>query len=326
MRRVITATAVLSLAVGAAGVGSAGPALAAGARPQRGYRLLGSDGGIFSFGAPFYGSLAAQAAHQQFPGGPASACPQDMTSEPYCSAIGTTPSGNGYYISDPLDGGIVYSFGDALHLSDAEQPTAFYSNVPDSNKPALVALMPTSTGSALDVVESNGNVLIVQPGSSPAMAAFGQPTPPHVRLGGPNGPVADLYVGGALTPDDKGYWVAADDGNVQALGDATFFGSAANIPNLKAPIIGIEATADGGGYWLLASDGGIFSYGDAMFHGSTGALVLNAPVVGMAPTPTGGGYWLVASDGGIFSFGDAVFQGSMGGTPLNKPIVAMSAG
>ena len=30
------------------------------------------------------------------------------------------------------------------------------------------------------------------------------------------------------------------------------------------------STADGGGYWLVASDGGIFTFGDAPFYGSTG--------------------------------------------------------
>jgi hypothetical protein len=304
----------------------AGQVRVASARSQHGYRLLGSDGGIFSFGAPFYGSLGAQAAQQQTPGGPAAACPQDMTSVPYCSAIATTPSGNGYYIADPIDGGIVYSFGDAVALADGDQPNAYYAALPDADKPGLAALLPTSSGSGLVVVEDNGDVLSVASGSAPALAAFGQPPPPHVRAVGPAGvPTPVLYVGGALTPTDQGYWVAAADGNLYAFGDAKNYGSAANL-DLKAPIIGMAATADGRGYWLLASDGGIFSFGDAHFYGSTGAMTLNAPVVGMAPTPTGGGYWLVASDGGIFSFGDAKFAGSTGGMRLNQPIVAMSAG
>ncbi|HWF15506.1 MAG TPA: hypothetical protein VG244_04940 [Acidimicrobiales bacterium] len=122
----------------------------------------------------------------------------------------------------------------------------------------------------------------------------------------------------------QGYLLAASDGGIFALGDATFFGSAGALP-LHDPVVGIAPTGGGGGYWLVASDGGIFSYGDARFFGSTGGMHLNQPIVGMAASHDGGGYWLVASDGGIFSYGDARFFGSTGGIHLNQPIVGMAA-
>ena len=131
-------------------------------------------------------------------------------------------------------------------------------------------------------------------------------------------------VGMAATPDGKGYWLVASDGGIFNYGDATFEGSAGNLP-LNKPIVGMAATPDGKGYWLVASDGGIFNYGDAQFYGSAGNLPLNKPIVGMAATPDGKGYWLVASDGGIFNYGDAQFYGSTGGMTLNKPIVGMAA-
>jgi hypothetical protein len=122
----------------------------------------------------------------------------------------------------------------------------------------------------------------------------------------------------------QGYLLAAADGGIFALGNATFYGSAGAL-SLNRPVVGMTATPDGGGYWLVASDGGIFNYGDAHFYGSTGGMHLNAPIVGMAATPDGGGYWLVASDGGIFSYGDAHFYWSTGGMHLNAPIVGMAA-
>ncbi|MCU1378477.1 MAG: putative enzyme of poly-gamma-glutamate biosynthesis (capsule formation)-like protein [Acidimicrobiales bacterium] len=127
----------------------------------------------------------------------------------------------------------------------------------------------------------------------------------------------------APTPTGRGYWLASSDGGVFAFGNAGFLGSLGRL-RLNAPIVAMAATPSGRGYWLTATDGGIFTFGDARFLGSTGAVPLNRPIVGMAPTPTGGGYWLVASDGGIFSFGDARFHGSLGQRRLVAPIVAMT--
>jgi hypothetical protein len=122
----------------------------------------------------------------------------------------------------------------------------------------------------------------------------------------------------------EGYWLAAADGGVFALGNAPFLGSAGALRLVK-PIVGLSSTPSGKGYWLVASDGGVFAYGDADFKGSTGGRLINAPIVALAPTPTGEGYWLVARDGGVFAFGDARFFGSMGGQRLNSPVVGAAA-
>jgi hypothetical protein len=135
--------------------------------------------------------------------------------------------------------------------------------------------------------------------------------------GFPNG---SAVVGMAVTPDDGGYWIVANDGYVAACGDAAYLGQQTT---LNAPIVGIAATLDGGGYYLVASDGGIFAFGDAQFQGSTGSIKLNKPVVGMTVDPATGGYRLVASDGGIFSY-HAPFLGSTGSMTLNKPVVGMA--
>ncbi len=119
-----------------------------------------------------------------------------------------------------------------------------------------------------------------------------------------------------------GYWLAASDGGVFALGAARFQGSMGGT-RLNKPIIGMAPSIDGNGYWLVASDGGIFSFGTAKFFGSLGALTLNQPIAAMAATPDGNGYWLVARDGGVFAFGTAGFYGSTGGAPGAYPVVAI---
>ncbi|HLQ14724.1 MAG TPA: hypothetical protein VK256_02540 [Candidatus Eisenbacteria bacterium] len=131
-------------------------------------------------------------------------------------------------------------------------------------------------------------------------------------------------VGFEVTPDCRGYWIAASDGGIFPFGGAIGYGSAGAI-HLNKPIVDMESTPDGGGYWLVASDGGVFPFGNATGYGSTGAIKLNKPIVAIENTPDGGGYWLVAGDGGVFPFGNAVGYGSTGAIKLNKPIVDMEA-
>jgi hypothetical protein len=157
------------------------------------------------------------------------------------------------------------------------------------------------------------------PGSRAAVYAFGDAP----AKGAPGGLLHSPLVGMDATPSGNGYWLAAADGSVYALGDATYYGSMGGH-HLNLPITDVGAVPKGNGYFLVATDGGMFSFGAARFRGSTGGHHLNEPIVGMAVTPSGNGYYLVASDGGIFCFGDAHFRGSTGGLKLNKPIVGLA--
>jgi hypothetical protein len=134
-------------------------------------------------------------------------------------------------------------------------------------------------------------------------------------------PTANPIAAIAATSDGKGYWLATRNGQVYAFGDAAFQGDV-TVP-LNSPIVGMAVDPATGGYWLLGGDGGVFSF-NAPFYGSTGGEKLNKPAVGMAATANGGGYYFVAADGGIFSYGNAPFYGSTGNIKLNKPVVGMS--
>jgi alpha-beta hydrolase superfamily lysophospholipase len=126
----------------------------------------------------------------------------------------------------------------------------------------------------------------------------------------------------AATADGKGYWLVTQAGSVYAFGDAGFHGDLGGVA-LNSPIVAMAADPATGGYWLLGADGGVFSY-DAPFFGSTGGIKLNSPAQGMVATANGKGYYFVASDGGVFAYGDARFHGSMGSTRLNRPVIGMA--
>ena len=246
---------------------------------QPGYRLAASDGGVFSFCEPFYGSMGGQ--HLNAP----------------VVGMATTRDDKGYWLA-ASDGGI-FDYGDAgfhgsagsLHLN---APVVGMAPTPDGggywlvasdggvfdygdagfygsagsirlNKP-IVGMAATPDGRGYWLVASDGGIFTY--GDAGFHGSAGS-----IRLNKP-------IVGMAADASGGGYWLVASDGGIFDYGDAGFHGSAGSIP-LNKPVVGMTSSSDGGGYWLVASDGGIFSYGDVVFHGSTGGLVLAAPIVAM---------------------------------------------
>jgi hypothetical protein len=204
--------------------------------PGGGYRMVASDGGIFTFGsAPFFGSTGAVHLNQPIVG------------------VAATPTGRGYWLV-AADGGI-FNFGDAafygstgaMHLS---QPivgmaattdgkgywlvaadggifrfgdAAFYGSAGASPlaTPA-VGMSPTPSGRGYRLVTSGGQVY-----------AFGD----AVNDGGASA-ISHPVVGIETTPSGQGYRLAASDGGVFVFGDASFLGSAGAGP-LARPVVGI---------------------------------------------------------------------------------------
>ncbi len=251
-----------------------------------GYWLVGSDGGVFSFNAPFEGSHGGSPLNQPIVG------------------MAATPDGNGYWLV-AADGGI-FAYGDAAFEgshggSPLNQPIVGMASTPDGNGYWLVAAdggifaygdaaFDGSTGGSplnqpvvgmASTPDGNGYWLVAADGG---IFAYGD-----AAFDGSTGgsPLNQPIVGMASTPDGNGYWLVAADGGIFAYGDAAFEGSHGGSP-LNQPIVGMASTADGNGYWLVAADGGIFAYGDASFYGSTGGSPLNQPVVGMASTARAG--------------------------------------
>lgn len=297
---------------GSASSGEASPAPHS--SPAPGYWLVGDDGGVFAFDAPFEGSGAPTA-------GSSGLCPYafgptinisaaslansgQVVSDVNCVGIAGSQMSSGYWVANFAS--LPSAFGSAA----APAPGQLGCSGLNGAAVGWSGIAATPSGRSFLLVSGNGGVL-----------GCGDATP----LGGVTSlRLAAPIAGIASTPDGKGYWLVGTDGGVFAFGDAEFYGSMGGKV-LNASIVGIAATPDGKGYWLAGADGGVFSFGDATFFGSMGGQRLNQPITGIAANPDGLGYWLVAADGGVFAFGGAPFEGSLGDTRLNAPVIGIAA-
>ncbi len=255
-----------------------------------GYWLVGSDGGIFTFGsAQFYGSTGSL--HLQRP------------------VVGIVPTTDraGYWL-DASDGGI-FAFGNAgfygsipgLGLSPAG------SGRPKSLNAPIVGMVPSADGGGYFMVASDGGVFAF------GDAHFAGSCP---GIGGCSGAAV------AVMPDatGDGYWLVTKSGQVYTFGDAPYLGA----PGPQSvPVTSAVRTPDGRGYWILDANGAISDFGDAGAFGSSLGLTNNSdPATAIFSTSDGGGYWVASANGAVANFGDAPDDGSMVGTPLNGSIIA----
>ena len=269
---------------------SGGPQTFTIATGPRGYWLVGSDGGIFSFGAAqFYGSMGGTTLQRPVVG------------------ITPTTSKSGYWLV-ASDGGI-FAFGDAGFFGSIPglglHPAG--SGLPHSLDAPIVGMVPSRDGGGYFMVASDGGVFAF------GDAKFAGSCP---GIGGCAGTAV------AVMPDasGNGYWLVTSDGAVYAFGDAPFFGAPA--PQ-SSPVVNAVATPDGGGYWVLYANGAVLSFGDAgPYGGPLGYVNQFNPATSIFPTTDGLGYWVASAKGDVFTFGNAPFLGGMAATHLNGPIIA----
>ena len=268
---------------------SGGPVTSASTNPPHGYWLVGSDGGIFSFGsAPFLGSTG------------------NLTLQRPVVGIVQTKDKDGYWM-DASDGG-VFSFGDST----------FYGSIPGlglgpagsglrhSLNDPIVGMVPSADGGGYFMVGSDGGVFAF------GDARFEGSCP---GIGGCAGSAV------AVIPDTSGngYWVLTSTGNVYAFGDAPYLGGPGH-----GTVVSAAATQVGNGYWVLLSDGQVFGYGGAANFGSPPPTAFNGydPATAIFASSDGAGYWVSSALGDVFSFGDCSNLGDMAQTHLNGPIIA----
>jgi predicted secreted protein len=244
--------------------------------PVNGYWEVASDGGIFSFNAPFQGSMGNKPLDKPIVGiaaDPATGGYWEVASDggifsfnaPFEGSMGDKPL-NAPIVgiaADPLTGGYWEVASDGGIFSfDAP----FYGSMGNShlNAPIVGIAADPATGGYWEVA-SDGGIFSF---NAPFSGSMG-----NIHLDKP-------IVGIAADPVTGGYWEVASDGGIFSFGLAPFQGSMGAKP-LDKPIVGMAADPATGGYWEVASDGGIFSF-DAPFQGSMGSTPLNKPVVGMA--------------------------------------------
>ena len=261
--------------------------------PQHGYWLVGSDGGIFTFGsALFYGSTGSL-----------------RLQRPVVGITPTTDRGGYWLVAS--DGG-TFAFGDAGFYGSIPglglHPAG--SGLPNSLNAPIVGMVPAADGQGYFVVASDGGVFAFGPGANFAGSCPG--------IGGCSGPAVSVI------PDStgNGYWLFTSTGNVYTFGDAPFLGSPGGV---GSPVTSAVRTPDGKGYWVLVANGTVYGYGDALNYGSPGGQFggLN-PATAVFTTSDGAGYWVVSAVGSVDPYGDAPNDGGMAGTRLNGAIIAAS--
>jgi parallel beta-helix repeat protein len=168
-----------------------------------GYWVVGSDGGVFSFGdAKYEGSLPGLGVHVN-----------DIV------ALVPSPDGLGYWLV-ASDGG-VFSFGDATYYGSLPQLGVHVGDVK--------GMATTSDGRGYLLAGADGGVFgfgdARYHGSLPGLGV-------HVRN----------IVGVASTSDGNGYWLAGSDGGVDAFGDAPFVGSLPGLGVHVSDVVGVART------------------------------------------------------------------------------------
>jgi hypothetical protein len=256
---------------------------------SHGYWLVGSDGGIFTFGsAKFWGSTGNLVLQRP--------------------VVGMTPSRdqNGYWLV-ASDGG-VFTFGD-LNFYGSIPGIGLHpagSGLPNSLAAPVVGIVPTADGGGYFMVASDGGVF------SFGDARFEGSCP---GIGGCSGPAV------AVMPDasGNGYWLVTQTGHVYSFGDARNFGQPG--PQ-SAPVTSAVRTPDGNGYYILTANGSVLGYGDATSRGGPSGVGGLNPATAIYTDSDGGGYWVASAQGGVYTYGDAPNDGSMAGVRLNGPVIA----
>jgi hypothetical protein len=251
-----------------------------------GYWLVGTDGGIFSYGAAkFFGSTGAIKLNQPVVG------------------MAGTPDGRGYWLV-ASDGGI-FSFGTA----------GFYGSMGGKplNQP-IVGIAATRTGRGYWMVASDGGIFAFgdagfygSTGSiklaKPIVDIVPTPSGKGYWMAASDGGIFAFGDAGffgstgaiklakriqqmAATPSGKGYWMVAGDGGIFSFGDAGFFGSAVD-GSAEKRIVDISASASGKGYYITASNGAVYAYGDAKSYGGAEDQKLAHGIIAMVPLNTG---------------------------------------
>ena len=228
-----------------------------------GYWLVGSDGGIFSFGsAAFFGSTGNLTLQRPVMGisPTATARATGWSAPTAASSPSVTPASTAR---------------SRAWASPRPAPAAHALAAP------IVAMVPSTDDAGYFMVASDGGVFAF------GDARFAGSCP---GIGGCSGAAV------AVMPDatGNGYWLVTATGNVYAFGDAPFLGAP---PSRNVAVTSAVRTPDGGGYWVLYADGQLSAFGDAGQYGSPQGALGGDRATAVFATADGAGYWVATAAG-----------------------------
>jgi hypothetical protein len=259
-----------------------------------GYWLVGSDGGVFSFGyASFFGSTGSLKLQRPVVG--------------IAPAEGSYPP-QGYWLV-ASDGGI-FSFGSAPFEGSLPglglHPAG--SGLPHSLNAPIVGMVLSHSGDGYFLVGADGGVFAF------GNALFEGSCP---GIGGCVGTAVAVVT----DPSGEGYWVMTNSGQVYGFGDAGYYGAPGNQ---GSPVTAAVSTSDGRGYMILLADGSVLLYGDAVNFGgpSVGTFGGSNPATALFTNEQALGYGVVSANGTVDTYGYVADSGGMAGTKLNGSIIA----
>jgi hypothetical protein len=209
-----------------------------------GYRLMASDGGVFSYGSSaFYGSTGGLRLNQPIVGGVPTAADKgywfvardggifNYGDAAFYGSTGSihlnqpivgmaaTQSGKGYWLV-AADGGI-FNYGDAKFYGSTG---SIHLNQP------IVGMAATPSGKGYWLVASDGGIF-----NYGDAKFYGSTGSIHLN---------QAIVGMASSPSGGGYWFVASDGGIFNYGDAKFYGSTGAL-RLAKPVVGMRSTPAG---------------------------------------------------------------------------------
>jgi hypothetical protein len=276
---------------------------AAGADQSGGYWLVGSDGGVFTFGgAHFFGSTGSLTLQRP--------------------VVGIVPSetNQGYWLV-ATDGGL-FSYGD----------TSYYGSIPGLGIHPAGSGLPNSLNAPIvgmvRSVDNGGYFMVAADGGVFAFgdAKFAGSCP---GIGGCSGTAV------AVVPTrnaDGGYWVVTSTGNVYGFGVPSDGQPGPQSSPITSATLSYNTSNVGyaGGYYILDANGQVFPYGNAdPSWGSVpaGQAGGSNPATAIATHTYLGqsdaGVWVASANGTVFGLGVASL-GGMNGTNLNGRIIAMA--
>lgn len=278
----------------------AGPAnVASATTPAEGYWLVGSDGGVFTFGnAQFYGSAAGVPLQRPIVG------------------MAATPDRLGYWLV-ASDGG-VFSYGDARYHGSIPAlgiaPAGSSAGTPQLTAP-IVGIVSSADGGGYFLIGADGGVFAFGDAHF-AGSCYGETGTDEC-----DAPIAAAAGSGA----GGGYWLMSRIGTSYNFGGAP---PGCQVPPQQTPVTSLSATPNGSTYAFVFASGYVIGCTTPLYGTRLIQLPSGETAVGLAVRlpPATAQYWVATNWGAVLAPGIGGLTpslGTMAGKRLDAPVVGI---